>query len=962
MLTTYQPNLLLTSDYEVAKQFILTEDQQTNPRSFNDILETIDHSNPRILISPRKNNQYFESFDFNVGYDKDAVFSLNVNFIDVNDDFERLFLKFIFSEEDFRSKITEFVNTQDFGSDTSYATLFQENPENITEETIQLIASEYSKSISEKYSFNRTFYFVFGINNDYNSIIASNYLYSEVSQSSEGFKKIKVNFQNTGHPLILSDLNKLQVNKNNLREILEDNFYKTYTLYEYEETVDLVDIVKKNQLDKFLKMIIKKLFNKISGKEVIILLPDFNELFNNYKTYNSKSSKTRALQLQSLNINIDAALLSQSNNTIEFFTIVEFLNLIGLTVYNFPLINEQSPQDPKEIPNGKVPPEIIKKLENFKNDQNIKSLLDNEINRPSSTVRAISERSIPDVFSKETEFKDNFLKVLIGYGFLTINRTPRDNLDPVSELPNINEIDVNLPTEQLLDNIVNLIKERTKVRDLETITKEFFSQQLKDFSESIGKPPSIQSAEVEVGESLKIDLTKSKIKFIIIYKTDGTSYANESVIPEIKGYVNFEIFIKDFSNKLSKFSNGIPFKIGFFEECDLQRLSNLKNLAFDYHTTKVPAGSLPLIKDETNTAIVIAEDFLLRNLYLPVTKISNSTLTTGSYPVSLDDIKNYGEDSKYQEMIRREKKKLKKYINSSFNENLNTDVLDYAMSQDNDDSNDPVFPVFVANDSRSNVLSYSIEVDKLHHTSSYSQFIEYMKKQIINELLLEKARTFYGKFLDYNKIKKDFLGFISSQKNIDLSGVFSKITSNIRNGYSPYYLGTGEYTTKATIDDPIGFYGDDGSRYTTRFIGASPEAISSSSRISQILLDHLYLEILTELSEQSNKNNATLKIVTDIKFNPLLLKKKILRELYQKMFRVSIKTLPFFNFNNLEKLYSGAFLIIKNIVNPSFGIGNTYNFLTGIYMIQAFRHVINQTSCYSEFILVKDVDIGGLEE
>lgn len=941
MLTTYQPNLLITSDYDVAKLFLLTKDQKVTNKTFSQILNEIDHNNPRILISPRKNNQYFESFDFNVGYDRDSVFSINVSFVDTNNDFERLFVEFIFSEEEFKNKIKEFVDlksSEDIGSIINAGMEFNED-------AVSLIVDDYSNTINNKYSFNRTFYFVFGINDSHNSVIASNYIYSEVTQSSEGYKKLKVNFQNTGHPLVLSNLNKLQINKNSLESIYYESSYKLYSIYEYAETVDLVKIVRDGNLDNFLKKVIKKLFNKITQKEVIVLLPNFNKIYENFKTKNSKSSRVRALELGTTLISSEAQLLVKLSYAEEYYKIVEFLNFLGFNV-------ESKLQEELQNYEKNIPIEIIEKIQQFKNDPIIKELLSkNFVFDKDPRIRALeysSEERDKIDFANTQRVKEQFLKTLIGYYFFKDDLIKK-TIDPLGE------VNPSLPLDELLDQIIAVIAKKTGDTNLDKIVDIFFKRELRQF---IGITPERGSAELSLEDKFRTNFGNTIFKFAIINKSDGTSYSNDDIVPQINNFINFESFISQFSNNLTRCWETHPFKIGFYEECDLNRLKYLQDYVIDFYESD--EEFLPLIKNETQPAIVIAEDFLFRNLYLPTTRL-NENISNVNYPYSENDLISYGKDSLYHEMLRNEKQITKKYINSSFNENLNTDVLDYANSVDNDNSNDPVYPVFIANDTRSNILSYSLEVDKLYHTNSYYEYIEYVKKQIINELVLEKSRSIYGKFLKYDEIKKDLLGYINSHKNLNLEEIFSKVVSNIKQGKAPYYLNTGEYTTRATIDDPFGGYGDDGSRYATRFREASPEAVKSSSQIAEDLVQHLYLQILNDLSQQSRKDTPTFKVTTDIKFNPLLLKKKLLRELYQKMFKVSIKTLPFFNFNNLEKLYSGAFLIIKNISNPSFGIGDTYSFLTGVYMIQSFRHVINQTSCYSEFILLKDVDIGGIE-
>lgn len=109
----------------------------------------------------------------------------------------------------------------------------------------------------------------------------------------------------------------------------------------------------------------------------------------------------------------------------------------------------------------------------------------------------------------------------------------------------------------------------------------------------------------------------------------------------------------------------------------------------------------------------------------------------------------------------------------------------------------------------------------------------------------------------------------------------------------------------------------------------------------------------------SNINNVTVHINQEINAAPAVLLDKFADFLTRVNRQATIKTLPFFNLSNRSLVNSSPCVLFAQdapILSQIQKRTRFNNFLTGIYSIVGFRHVITQKDVYSEFSLTK-VDI-----
>lgn len=944
--TTYQPFLLVTSDYDVAKKFFYPD------KNISTVLESIDLSNPRILLAPHKNNQYFNSFDYNVSYEKKDQFIINLEFIDVNYDFELFFIKFIFSQEKYKDKINELVSetlnneqgvlpTVSFTFDRKY---FQ---------TELLQIGEAFSDVSQN------IYFVFGINNRSSGTLVSQFLTCEVTQAMDGFKKLKLKFATVGNPSLLSDLNKITYPLTSLKTAFENNEYKVYDAFIYEKQINLLEYSRSGKLDHLIKYILKKLFIRITGgKDVIILLPDFNVLYKNFINSNSLSSKLRSLRLANNIYNSVATQISFSKDYIEFLTVVEFLNVLGFSVET----------------------NVFSKLQEYK---------DNTSTDDANTIRAGLQNLFREVnailekYNVKEEVKTRFLNsqpTLDDYGILA------NKVDENEKTIYQNYLKKRLEFEQHLTDLLK--KKQIEVQDIlptwlkPKLKSEFSSSQLsfiellflEDASYNLGVPIYKRSSEINLEgdtqqvikalESTKQTLTEflngTKIQFQIIKRLDGeSSYSVDSVYPEVKQYINFDAFISDFGRRLSNLGKGTPFRVGFYEENDLPRLEFFNKHTTDYATQAIETGSsspvsgigesnpYPLVSNYKAPAIVIGEQLLIRNLFTPLT---TTKIDFPSYPVSQADLDNFGVNSKYFKFLTDSRNKTINYINSFYNEQVNTDILNYIADNNNSKlSNDkklPIaFPVFLFNYKNANVLTYSLDVDTQLQATAYRELVSYLKFQIIKSALAPVRNSYYINLLNLDQVKKKVKDFIADQY-VSQSDLINRIATAIKGELPPY--------DPANPPDPSA--PTDRNKLSNFNVSYGKETEEEIDLLVKSLFEDLFFQIMIDY-----KGEVRFESGSEVALDPLLIKIQHLRSLYTKLYRVNIKTFPFFDICNGEKLSSGAILLIKNIINPLTRFGDEYNFLSGLYLINGFRHVISLTGAYSEFSLTKYPDIGGIE-
>lgn len=971
MSTTFQPFVFVTTECELAQKFSLLENSN---KSFLDILQKIDSENPShrgILLSPTKNNEYFQSFNYNIGYDKNDIFSINLEFIVTDPFFEDYFVRFIFNEQKYKKEVDKILvkekatpiknkieNDPNFQLEEAQD-LFYENKNLIT---VNNILGKKIESFC---------YFVFGINNRASTPIVAQFIKCEITQSSDGYKILKATFVNSGHPGILSELSYLNFNKpvdSQMRETYDEHSYKVSEVYRYTDIINIPGIVtftRANNLtnkklvygfNHLIRTVLLNLFYKVTnGQDILLLLPDFDKLFAKFEA-NYKLPAKLQLALTSDVLNFKDKVTQR-----EFYVGAEFLRFLGFNVQSDHFLNVQ--QREAQLPEGStskiekldsVTKTITSELKNYGYDEKtIAQIL--AAPDEQSRLRAggitkerwqdpakVSPLLILEVF-KKVEQRNRELAELLRELTLTNRRTEeiKGYTGPLTKWVRSNFPEVDDAFLNMRDSVTNFFTGDNENIDLAK------SEITNEFSELVPVTEEKRANMVDYDDQNEIKKVMNKINnasiiFEIFEKEDDSSYST-TLFPKKSNSVNFHKFLSEFSNKIAQLEQNYPIRIGFYEENDLTRLAIIKDNCRDHFNNKIIKSP----RNQLLPALVIGEQFLIRNLLYPVTTAKS---VLDPYPYDVNDVQNFGINSSYYKEIQRYRKvinsRYKLLLNSSFDEGITSDTLNIlnASNNINKDVVDPVMPVFISNDSKGNVLTYSMDVDKQNHRAAYDTLIKYNQKALITDSLIPFRRSVYDKILNYDVIKKEVETFISTGGTYE--GIFYGLQMHLRDPNSTYYI-------QRSLNQNSGF---------TNF-----ESLSNSSKNKEDFIktfaSYLVEDLISDLSRNAKSEKTSFSVSTDIKLNPVLKKKQLLNDLYTKLFTVNLKTLPFFDINNVERLYSGAVLIIKNIMLPNETIKelDEFNFLTGVYRIKAFRHVITTTNAYSEFNLIKDLDIGGIE-
>lgn len=1255
MSTIYQPFLIVTTNYEIARIFVNPENKN---KSF---LQLVDDNKEElqsesVLLSPVKNSRYFESFDYNIGYDKSEMFAINLNLVDVDYDFEEYFIQFAFQEERYREKIKKNFITKktaeinSLGISAAGSVLTSDN--NVWAEAQRTIRSKLSGYI----------YFIFGINDRPSTPIVSQFYKSEVTQSSDGFKKIKLNFINLGHPSLISELSMLDVDRTNFK-VVEGEGFKKYEIYKYEGFISYKQYQK--ALDFLIRNVLRNLFTRITGQEVILLLPSFDKLFETYKKSYVPKGFLRIFTTSGIPGNSELGFLD--SEFYNFLVFTEFLKELGFTIHD-PLVDGQFAStwltsfDALSKSGSRIPPEVLQNLdesldyyESFRKDLKNRGLSEEDINNvdkfinnykydPEDLLAGIesveqgnSSRGNSSLDAIETPLYESLMRLkkqgkfdIVATAIIQKRKLAKTLLLVSTNLKQRGSLGLVKSYGQLADDIsdqadlllgtleTGTIEEKiTKLKDSIIKTIQYETEQ--NYPKLAGSFRANEQDWSDLNYVSSISPTGKQwpLEFYIIEKGDGTSDLDK-LMPQKGNHINFEKFIADFSKKITKLGQNFNFKIGFFEENDLNRLLLLKNTcayqdvsanggSLDYapwsvlqatltltainplpsgypstdygpinrnyeilqditnelrptttrirgrlttdnppllrqgqnvsritflNTTIMDAGGqivplgqniqypgtslvtitrrevvydqydldafilskpqnqqvkqqlqdiqrysqdlerqsdtardtyrnflknpgqfvtvagqpipaevywrreydrlfretiesknryeevvydlifkerpnlvrvleqkmtkeewdifertgqgrqfptttqaiqnynssiwnwdgeyLPdqlapglarMVQDETRPVIVIGEEWLVRNLYYPTTIVKDDY---GNYPVAEEDKLNYGPRSRYARALQRRKNYLssvykKNFLNSSFGEDvIESDVLDLLSDTSKTLATSSLFsiPVFTYNFKNSNILSFNLEVDKLNHTFSYHNLIQFQQKGIINEALEPIRRDIYDKLLNVQSLYDDLNTVLASTNDpINIDELI-------------------DITSKKLIGD-VDEFGQEISLDSNSERDMLIDDLAKNSNLTRedyvrTMASRLVDDYLDDIAAGNPKASTLIK-GTDIRLNPVLKRLQFLRDLYSKMYNLSIKTLPFFDLNNMERLYSGSMVIIKNIPNVISTPRQVLSYLTGIYRIRGFKHVITTTSAYSEFSLFKDPVVGEIE-
>lgn len=944
MSRNFQPVLFVTTNAAHANEFAKLENLNS---SFLDVLKKIPHDDS-VLLSPLKNKQYFQSFDYNVGYDRAEMFSINLQFVDVNQSFEDAFLKFIFNSEKYRYLVNEYIAENKITNNFSKQQTFN---------SIDRILQNKFQGFT---------YFVFGINDRCSSPIISQYRRCEVTQTSEGPKKIKINFQNLGHPHLVSDLSQLNLgaieSKSEAVQIYNNTSYVVKEAYTVsEEKPDIVKLAIDKKLNTFIKTMLKKLFVKITGgSDVLLLLPDFDKLYEKFSATWKPPSRIFALK------QFDS--LKASTPHERFIRTADFFRYLGFNV-NSNIYEKLKEKDEK------IPEEARKKLEDF---QKQLPTIKEDLKKINFSEEQIKNLLVTNVQTRQEIIDLEFARrrqIILDEA--VARGEPRyGNETSIKKIKELYTLKDNI-TKRLNEHYINLTNYVLAVGENEAgfagnfygyvdtylqgvyrsadenifggITQEKYAGIIADDINEDLKELVIEERfgdkQIDYEDpdtSKKIDDKPPFLEFSIAQDKNGD--ISTDVLPVKRNAVNLYKFFAQFSTSIATILGEFDVRIGCYEENDISRLKILYENCEDYSGKFVSKDS----GIYTKPLLIIADEFILKNLFNPITTLKQDWK---DYPISNFDIEQFGPNSKYFSEINEFRKRAVQkntFLNSSFDESLASDALDILNNEKNKEFlptlTIPNIPIFVGNHSRGNITSYTAEVDKQNHLTSYRALITYMKNSIITESLRPIRRSIYEKLMDYDKFKSIAVEYFS-QGNLNIEILKEKITKEL------------------TLDNPKE-YPFLRNLPNTPILQGILQTINSNPTINpnKEFIDYLVDDILLDIINNT-KSGVSHIVETKIRLNVLTKKKILLQELYKKLFKLSIKTLPFFDVCNLERLYSGAFVILKNIKPsvPNFKSDEEYNYLTGFYLIKAYKHVITPTSCYSEFTLIKSIDIGGIE-
>lgn len=1280
MSTIYQPFLIVTTNYSIVRKFVNPENKL---KSFAQLVEENkqDLESESVLLSPLKNTRYFESFDYNIGYDKSEMFAINLHLADVDYDFEEYFIEFVFQEERYRDKIKKSFVSKKLAEINSLGTsgggsVFSSDSD---------LLSEAQRTIKSKLS--GYIYFIFGINDRASTPIVSQFYKSEVSQTSEGFKKLKLNFINLGHPSLVSELSQIDVDRSNFK-VVEQEGFKKYEIYKFEGVIHY----KKSQdkLDLIIRTILRNLFTRVTGQEIVLLLPDFNKLFEKYKSNYVPRGFLRIFTTPNIpNNSPDLEFLN--SEFYQYLVFSEYLKELGF-VSSDPLLDSSalSPwlTDLNSAANTVGDVAALQQLDDSLNyyqnfEQQFKragfteseeretldflnsyegnaadwvaemDAVENGVTKGGrrkqyDTLKKLKDQGKLQVvliaLEQRKKLEESLLKLAGAYRkeWDGVGGTIAENWNPIGAAGTV----VNwvagsnvIPTAaEIWDSVTpNFKGYTTNITEKIQEVKAKIVQQIKaGFKENHLLSPDAPASEKDWNDANFVQSVSpvnynSPIEFYIIEKGKGTSDLDD-LMPQKGNHINFDKFIADFSKKIAKIDQNFDYKIGFFEENDLNRLLLLKSAcayqtassflpgqftSFDVlkqtltltatsplpsgypstsygpinrnyeilkditnelrptnvqikgrlsanlanyddegnlqssnsnppllregqnvsritflNTTIMDAGGqiVPLgqniqypgtsvvtitrkeavydqydldafilskpqnqavkqqlqdlqrysqdlerqantardtyrgflrnpgqfvtvagqpipaavywrreyirlfqetiesknryeeviydllarerpnlvrvleqkmskdewdifertgqgrqfpttiqeiqnynssvwtwdgeylpdqlapglsrvIEDETRPAIVIADKWLVENLYYPTTVVKDDYL---GYPISEEDKLNYGVDSRYTKALKRRRGFLssvykKNFLNSSFGEDVvESDILNILSDETKKLASESLFstPVFTYNFKNSNILSFNLEVDKLNHTVAYHNLIQFQQKGIINEALEPIRRDIYDKITDPEALYKDLDAVLNiSPDPVDVDELVDLTTKKLIGDTDEY---GNEISLNANAEQDMLI--DDLAKNAN--IGRSEYIKSIASRLVDDYID--------DLVANDPKSSSLIK-GTDQRLNPMIKRLNFMRDLYTKMYNITIKTLPFYDLNNMERLYSGAIVLIKNIPNVVSTPKNNLSYLTGMYRIKGFRHVINTTSAYSEFTLFKDPVVGQIE-
>lgn len=974
--------VLVTTNYEVAKKFrdnVFVKKADEIVKELNELELNSIFLNPYNTLS----QQRFERLEYSFGYTDsgDAVnegennFQVTLTMKDMDGSLETNFLENMI---DFAlaKKTLEGIRSSVFSSFTG----------NIN----SLLTGKENDIV--KYNFiNRNFYFIF-INrkNIFLSPIVSEFYGVEVSQDSTSktlpsIRFLKLKFICTGHVNVLSKLASLKYYK---PESLANNPYKNVkqTTFSLKRSADLNELEgNPEKLDFFIKSILKDLFEEITGREVLLILPDFGKIYTNFKKniiVNQLGASLNNLSNSFLTTYINALRLPLQ-------TLYTFFELLGFNIFDSGGKEELLEQFIQGLPASERQKfkkfqasilEYLNQADQSKNlgptiitnkgigkksspKQNIKLLLSRlikDINSLQGDI-ALSEDEKDMVFTGSDYAKKNFIQspdysdgiLFLGGGVRgPIQLSIIDQLKKLKDDPNPNSEEI---IKELSDILINI--QLVRLKTIANANNKTF-----DFTKGIGLIKDKKSTE-QGGQPLDASLNPNEITINFSINSDDTPQSGSAKLPN---FVDYNEFANNFCNRLkvvAENSDFNSFNISYTEENTLLRLKLLQD--------NVKFNGTSCLRSVDSPCIVIFDQWLFENYYCPLQgEIRESP---GVYPISKEDLNNYGPQSKYVASLLN-LKGINKFIRNGF---LNPFDGDFSFS-DKDSFNDFAnndtettrgevtnafspdvavlalqtitpesssillgknlnpFSLFVYNSLAPdpdkggyNILNFNLVGDTLNTFATYNSYLTFVEDSLTQEYLLpakvDAVRTALGSKTTQqlqNAIKQYY------SKTLTMTELREEFTKTIEQRYDirPFSKGLqGDISVldREALEDLIKYFGsksDERLLDTYKKYNNLEEEIGEKGvienvetelyNIRQRAIDRVF-DILFSFSFRSNKNGYK-AVTVEYLSDPVNRAAELFNLMMQKIYTLTIKTYPTFQINSVSDLNTPCAVLIYN--------------------------------------------------
>lgn len=1032
-----RPKLLVTNNYELAKKFSDTPVGSRFSSKYWDLFDLPQYKSS-ILLDPRNerdlepnNFGIFKSFEYSLGYGQGAGqnnYKITLVLNDLFNVLEENFIHGLMSQEILLDNYDKLKTdlSQLNPSDAGEVARQSAQGRQITIPTTGNNGETLYKNL-ENSLIGKNYYFI--IINEFDHFlepIVSQYVaatvdYQSIVDSFRGIKQIKLEFLCIGHPNVLSHLsditsfNSAKINFSPYRNIPNRS-------YEIVEKIDLRTLSQNtSEIDVVIKKIIKNLFLRITGKEVVLVLPDFGKIYETFRKNISQS--TAELALTSVPDNPENIKWVEDELKAAYIKI--FFEKLGFTCITsfytkaFDLLNSIPPADAKELDKlNKSVREAKKIIEDANVDQLI-DILSQDVNDGSFSIASLSFTD--QEFLSGEKLDDNFLQTLIGYiqvpiGGAVAPRAFNATLsNKVSELlQKLRDINNGPLTQSMKKNSIDEIKKELK----EIFNKIFLAKfesydQLKSFRDTFGIKSAQGSKAGAEAQAALFGSDPNNTNAKLIFTIDSTQQT--TMTQKLPNQIDFNEFANSFSNNLQELG-GYPFQISFTEENSLARLQLISDTI---KNNGVPAINKSRVSEP---AVVIFDAFMLDNYYLPMFGVPRSTPKVSdnfTYPISQEDSNNYDKGSEYFKRLLANKSndsfgsfggcfvpffrppagdtlgaKQLSLTDSKFYAPVNGFPVSfpqdslytwYAFKNNkvlqlmetfgtsattkhfNTDSinnflvlsYEPI-PVNENEEGLPNIIKFNLKADTVNSMTPYNSIVERMNSLAVDDALLTTRITYYKDVLRLDP--KALTNQIKSALDnpVELNNINQNIKKQIEGNKSDLTLAL---DLEPQLNSPFrsAIATNTGQQSNQKNIDnlAKNQRRTNVERVSTQVMIDLYNDFIRTDSKGKS-------VVRTFLQNDVFFKTNLYRSIFNRMYTIEATTYGFFQINSVGQLNSPCLVAFRKNLNAtgmqstqSTILGNDFTLFSGLYTIIGFKHHFDKdTYPTSSFVLRKNLLVG----